>query len=92
MSRIGIRYYRDWYDEWGHVTPITALSDRCVSLRTRDTGIDAEAATVVFITDGLNSMGYASIDAFGDAIAQMDEATRSADIRRLGEILEGSAE
>jgi hypothetical protein len=57
-------------------------------LRTRDTGIDAEAATAMFITDALNLMGDASIDEFGDAIAQMDEETRSAEIRRLAEILD----
>jgi hypothetical protein len=48
------------------------------------------AAAAVFILDALNQMGYASIDAFGDAIAQMDEATRNAEIRRLGQLLEGA--
>ncbi len=47
------------------------------------------AEAVMTITDALNQMGYASIDAFGDAIARMDEETRNAEIRRLGELLEG---
>lgn len=48
----------------------------------------SEAAGVV--TSALGSMGYASIESFVDAIAAMDEQTRNAEVRRLGQLLEGA--
>ncbi|MBL8746201.1 MAG: hypothetical protein JNK58_07585 [Phycisphaerae bacterium] len=49
----------------------------------------AEAAGV--ITGALQQMGYTSIEASADAIAQMSNEERTAEIRRLGELLEGAA-
>jgi spore cortex formation protein SpoVR/YcgB (stage V sporulation) len=48
----------------------------------------AEAAGT--ITNALQQMGYASIEAFADAIAAMDEESRNAEVRRLGRLLEGA--
>jgi hypothetical protein len=48
----------------------------------------SEAAGVV--TSALASMGYASIEAFSEAIAAMDEESRNAEVRRLGQLLEGA--
>lgn len=47
----------------------------------------ASAATAV--ADALTQMGYPSIEAFTDAIAQMPEEDRNAEVRRLGQLLGG---
>ncbi len=48
----------------------------------------AEAGDLV--SSALAQMGYASIEAFADAYAQMSEAERTAEIQRLGALLQGT--
>ncbi|MBL8745497.1 MAG: hypothetical protein JNK58_03980 [Phycisphaerae bacterium] len=48
------------------------------------------AGAVVAMGNALASMGYASISDFVDAITQMGEEERNAEIRRLGELLQGT--
>jgi hypothetical protein len=48
------------------------------------------ASAAMAIGDALALMGYSSIEAFTDAIAAMDEASRNAEVRRLGALLEGA--
>lgn len=47
-------------------------------------------AAAMAVADALATMGYASIEAFTDAIALMDEESRNAEVRRLGRLLEGT--
>lgn len=76
-----------WCPDLGALGP--PRGDGFAAMDLHDDGPTTAASTVMFITDALNLMGYASIDAFGDAIAQMDEASRNAEINRLGQLLEG---
>lgn len=48
----------------------------------------ADAAGIV--AGALAEMGYASIEAFSDAYAQMSDAERTAEIQRLGQLLGGA--
>lgn len=48
------------------------------------------ASAAMAIGDALALMGYASIEAFSEAIAAMDEESRNAEVRRLGGLLEGT--
>lgn len=51
---------------------------------------DSLAASVANLFDALASMGYGSIEAFTDAIAQMDEEARNAEVSWLRRLLEGT--
>jgi hypothetical protein len=58
---------------------------------TMDLDGDLSAASAgALVSDALTTMGYASIEAFVDAIAAMDEESRNAEVRRLGRLLEGA--
>lgn len=56
-------------------------------------GLDGElsaAEAIGNIADALAQMGYASPEAFSDAISQMTTEARDAEVRRLGSLLQGS--
>ncbi|MBL8746105.1 MAG: hypothetical protein JNK58_07090 [Phycisphaerae bacterium] len=46
------------------------------------------AEAMMLVSQALQQMGYESIEAFGDAIAKMSDEERTAEIQRLGQLLE----
>jgi hypothetical protein len=51
--------------------------------------VAAASSPMETVTNALASMGYASIEDFVSTIFAMDEASREAEIRRLGQLLGG---